>query len=378
MRKLIIGLGVVIGVIVILIYATGNSYLFPALFHNYANIDDYKVFDNSIIKKSTRPQAWPISDNYNKKALSPEFLQKLKAKETVAFLVIRNDSIQYEEYWDGYSQNSHSNSFSIAKSYVSALTGIALKQGKIKSIDQPVSDFITEWKSDDRRFITIKHLLTMSSGLNWSEAYSDLFSITTKAYYGDDLKKLCLNLKSIDKPGKKFEYRSGDTQILSFVLAKATGTSLSGYLEKNIWQNLGCENDAFWSLDKENGVEKAYCCLNSNTRDFAKLGQLYLQMGNWKGQQIIDSAYIKASITPTGLFDPEFNKKTDVYGYTWWLIPDYKGHKIFYARGILGQYMIMIPDKKIIAVRLGEIRGEHKGEHYDDVFEILDEVLSNY
>jgi CubicO group peptidase (beta-lactamase class C family) len=364
--------------LVLLISATGYSYLFPAVLHNFPDIDDYKVFSSAHISKSEHPQPWAVSADYNKKKISEELTEKFSRQKTVAFLVIKNDSLKFEEYWDDYDQRSFSNSFSIAKTYVSVLTGIALKEGKIKSLDQPVSDFIEAFRNDDRKHITIRHLLTMSSGLSWEESYSNPLSVTTRGYYGSDLRETCLSLTSIEQPGKQFEYRSGDTQILSFVLEKATGKKLSAYFEEKLWKPTGSENDALWSLDKEKGDEKAYCCLNTNARDFARLGKLYLNMGNWNGKQLVDSHYVKESVTPAPLTDKSTRNPVDFYGYSWWLIPQYKNHNIFYARGILGQYVIVIPDQKIIAVRLGKERGEKIGNHYDDVYMIIDEVLENY
>jgi CubicO group peptidase (beta-lactamase class C family) len=138
---------------------------------------------------------------------------------------------------------------------------------------------------------------------------------------------------------------------------------------------LGAEQTAEWSLDKKDGTEKAYCCLYSNARDFARLGQLYLKNGIWHGDTIIDPAYVKASLTPTGLKDELTGAKGDFYGYQWWLIPQYKGLEIFYARGILGQYIVVIPAKEMVLVRLGEKRGEKVGMHLQDVYDLVDAGL---
>jgi len=380
LKKIVIFFVFSLAILTATAFATGYGYLIPAVLHNFPEIDDYKVFDNALIKKSTKPEPWKISKTYNKKQLPDAFRKKLVTLKTVSFLVIQNDSIQYEEYWDDYGLKSYSNSFSMAKTYVSVLIGIALKEGKIKSLDQPVADFIPEFKKDARKKITIKDLLTMSSGLNWDESYLNPFSVTTRAYYGDNLKQTCLMLRSIEEPGEKFEYKSGDTQILSFVLEKATGKTVPEYFEEKLWQATGSENDALWSLDKKKGSVKAYCCINSNARDFARLGKLYLQKGNWDGQQIVDSAYVKASLTPTSMpnGEEEGGKPVNFYGYSWWLLPNYKGEKIFYARGILGQYIYVIPSKNIIAVRLGKEKGEKVNHHYQETYDTIDYLLANY
>jgi CubicO group peptidase (beta-lactamase class C family) len=359
------------------VFLTGKQYFYKALLYNFADIDDYKIFPQRIIGKSSKPQPWLISENYNKKNISGSLRKYLDSLQSVALIIIKNDSINYEEYWDGYSDSSFSNSFSMAKSYLSALVGAAIAEGKIKNIDQPVCDYLPEFCEGDKKKITIRHLLTMSSGLNWEEGYSSPFSPTTEAYYGTDLKKLIYHLEPIEEPGKIFRYKSGDSQLLSFLLEKATEKTLSDYAHEKLWEPMGCENNAIWSLDKENGNEKAYCCVNSNARDFAKFGKLYLDSGRINNKQIIPLEYVLNSIKPSYMPDGDLDmKKTDFYGYQWWTIPDYRGHYIFYARGILGQYIIMIPDEKIIIVRLGKIRGAKVGKHYKEIFLLIDEALN--
>jgi CubicO group peptidase (beta-lactamase class C family) len=356
---------------------SGKQYFYKALLYNFANIDDYKLFSNRTINKSSRPIPWALSKSYNKKNISNSLRTKLGSIETIALLIIKNDTIEYEEYWDGYNDSSYSNSFSMAKSYVSAMIGIALKEGQLKNIDQPVCDYLPEFCEGDKKKITIRHLLMMSSGLNWEEGYASPFSPTTEAYYGTDLKKLISTLKPIEEPGKIFRYKSGDTQLLSFVLEKATGMKIGDYARAKLWEPLGCENNALWSLDKDNGYEKAYCCINSNARDFAKFGKLYLDSGRAKGNQLIPLDYLLKSIQPNYLPDGDLDmKKADFYGYQWWTIPNYKGHSVFYARGILGQYIIVVPDLKTIIVRLGKKRGKQIGKHYEETFLLIDEVLS--
>jgi CubicO group peptidase (beta-lactamase class C family) len=356
---------------------SGKEYFYKAVIFNFADIDDYKLFPERKISKSSKPQPWAISTNYNRYKLSDTLRKNLTELETVALLIIRNDSIQYEEYWEPYGKSSFSNSFSMAKSYVSTMVGAALQEGKIKSIDQPVGDYVPEFNEGAKKKITIRHLLMMSSGLNWVEGYSSPFSPTTEAYYGTDLPSLIYSLEPIEEPGKIFRYKSGDTQLISFVLEKATGKKIGEYAQEKIWEPLGCENDAVWSLDKKDGYEKAYCCVNSNARDFAKLGKLYLDSGRWNGQQLVPQEYVLASIKPNNLPDGDLNmKNTDFYGYQWWTIPEYKGHPIFYARGILGQYIIVVPDQKTIIVRLGKKRGIPIGKHYKETFLLIDEILN--
>ncbi len=175
------------------------------------------------------------SANYNKTPLSPELEALHKHIKTTAYVVIKNDSVIQENYWIDGDTAVISNSFSIAKSYVSMLIGFAIQDKYIRSVDQPIGDFLPYFRSEGKEKITIKHLLQMSSGLSWDESYTGPLSITTQGYYGNDLEKLIKGLKVISEPGKEFRYLSGDTQLLGLVLKKATGYSLSEYLYLKFW-----------------------------------------------------------------------------------------------------------------------------------------------
>jgi CubicO group peptidase (beta-lactamase class C family) len=175
-----------------------------------------------------------------------------------------------------------------------------------------------------------------------------------------------------------FTYLSGNTQLLGFVLRKATGKTLSDYASEKLWKPLGAAHQAWWSLDHKNGDEKAFCCFNSNARDFARFGKLYLDSGRWNGKQIVPQDYVLASTHPAGLKNDD-GKNNDTYGYMWWLIPNYKGHYVFYMRGILGQYMLVIPDQKMIVVRLGKKRLPNDSNDLPhDVTYYLDAALAMY
>ncbi|MHC2992915.1 beta-lactamase [Pontibacter sp. HJ8] len=370
------GLGtvLVLGLLAAWLQMADKNYVYKALVYNFADIDDNLIFHQRTIEAPDTPIPWPKSSQYNKVQLPPELQQLHQELQSVAFLIVKNDSILHEQYWDGYSEESLSNSFSVAKSIVSVLVGVALKEGKIKSLDQPVGDFLPEFREGAKSKITVRHLLWMSSGLNWDESYSNPLSMTTEAYYGADLRKVINRLEAVEEPGQKFEYKSGDTQVLAFVLEAATGKNLAEYAEEKLWQPLGAAHKAEWSIDHPAGNEKAYCCFFSNARDFARIGQLYLNQGIWHGDTIVTPDYVQASLTPSSLPTASSGETTDFYGYQWWLLPDYKGQFIFYARGILGQYIIAIPEKGLVIVRLGKKRGEKLGNHPSEVMAMIDAV----
>ncbi|GHA73761.1 serine hydrolase domain-containing protein [Pontibacter akesuensis] len=371
-----IGLGVLLllGLLAAWIHLSDKTYVYKALTYNFAGIDDNRIFEQNKVEAPAVPQPWSLSSKYNILPLDTELESLHNELESVAFLVIQNDSILHEQYWRGYSEASLSNSFSMAKSVVSMLIGAAIKEGKIKSVEQPVGDFLPEFKEGNKAGIKIKHLLWMSSGLNWDESYINPLSMTTEAYYGTDLKRVIDRLEAVEEPGQKWMYKSGDTQVLGFVLEAATGKSLSEYAEEKLWQPMGAAQDAEWSVDKPEGIEKAYCCFFSNARDFARFGKLYLNNGIWNGDTLVPPAFVKASLTPNGLIKAEGGEKVDFYGYQWWLIPNYKGQDVFYARGILGQYIIVLPEKELIIVRLGKERGERIHNHPSEVLAMIDAV----
>lgn len=383
LKKILKWLVVLLVVINLVIIVSGRTYIYKAIANTYLKgrtkpaLDDHSIFSNREVKAG-KPLEWPVAKSCNQAAIPAALLEKFKAYETVAFLVIQHDSIRYEHYWDGFGEASLTNSFSVAKTVVGILTGIAIAEGKIKSIDQPVSDFLPAYKEGDNAKLTIRHLLTMSSGINFDESYANPFAYPAAAFYGDDLEGLTAGYSVTEEPGKVFRYLSGNTSVLSFVLKKATGKSLSEYASEKLWQPLGAKHDALWSLDHENGVEKAYCCFHSNARDFARIGQLYLDSGRWHGQQLVPEDYVLASVRPAELLDKKGNKNRK-FGYSWWIIPDHEGHYVYYARGILGQYVFVIPDKDMVVVRLGHERDSEIGrDHPGDVFLYLDAALAMY
>lgn len=362
-----------IGLLFVLVatYFLLPSYVQTALIHLTPSIDDYKIFHSRTIKAGIS-DPWEISEDYNQYEISDEDRKELESYDPIAYLIIQNGEIIYEEYWEDYGPSSLSNSFSAGKSVVSLLIGIALEEGYIKSLDQKVMDFIPEYNSPENRDLSIRDVLTMSSGLNWQETYTSPFSMTTEAYYGTDLPTLIKSLKVVEEPGKKFNYLSGNTEVLAMVVQAATGKSISEYTSEKIWQKIGAEHDALWNLDQEDGMEKAYCCFNTNARDFARFGQLVLNNGRWDSTQVIPETYLKEATSPASWLMGEDGKPLNYYGYQYWII-NHLAYEIPYMRGILGQYIMPIKEKNAVVVRLGHKRSkEYINQHPKDVYLYLD------
>jgi CubicO group peptidase (beta-lactamase class C family) len=299
----------------------------------------------------------------------------LQASGTTAFLVVHDDKLLYERYFNGYDQRSVNTSFSMAKSFASALVGIAIDEGHIKSVDEPITNYIPELLKKDKRFksITIRDLLTMSSGIKyeeggflpWSEAADD-----TKTYYSTDLRELALNSQIEGKAGQYFEYNNYNPLLVGMILERATGMHVARYLQQKFWRPMGMEADGSWSLDsKENGFEKMESGVNARARDFARFGMLFAKEGNWRGKQLISRGWVEQSTRPDTSMDP-----SEDYQYFWWVnTPDGKNH--FSAQGNYGQYIYVAPEKDLVIVRLGKEEGEKGYGYWTDLFDELSTKL---
>lgn len=367
----------------IAILVSGKLYLYKGMWNTYfkgrtgPSATEFQIFENRKIY-ALSPTPISLSIFYNTKQLPEETKNILNTYATHALVMVCRDSLLHEQYWDGYSDTSHTNSFSVSKSYVSALLGCALTDGHIKTIDEPVSTFIPEFKEKGREHVTLKHLVSMTSGVDFDENYINPFAYPAEGYYGENLLEASTKYPLGEEPGKTFRYMSGNTALLGVCISKAVGKPLSDYLSERLWKELGCEQPAWWSLDKKDGYEKGFCCLNSNAKDFARLGMLYLNNGKWKGKQVIDSAFIKQSVVPYDCNESD-GCKNRTYGYSWW-ITSYNNLEVFYARGILGQYIMCVPKYKLVIVKLGRERRPKLNDNHcpDDVAMCIDAFEKMY
>jgi CubicO group peptidase (beta-lactamase class C family) len=299
----------------------------------------------------------------------------LEASGTTAFLVVHDDKLLYERYFNDYDQRSVNTSFSMAKSFASSLVGLAIDEGYIKSVDEPITNYLPELLKKDKRFksITIRHLLTMSSGIKyeegatlpWSEAADD-----TKTYYATDLRELALNCQIEGKPGQYFEYNNYNPLLVGMILERATGMHVARYLQEKLWKPMGMEADGSWSLDsKKDSFEKMESGVNARARDFARFGMLFAKEGNWRGKQLISQVWVEESTRPDTSADPSQD-----YQYFWWVnTPNGKNH--FSAQGNYGQYIYVAPKKDLVIVRLGQEEGEKGYGYWTDLFDELSTKL---
>lgn len=379
LKRIVIALIALILVLEAGLLATGNNYVNKVLSMTIfsgkmgPDIDELELFNKHEVANGD-VKLWPLSSHYNKGKISGDLLNQMESYQSVAFLVVKNDSLLHEQYWEGYNEHNVANSFSMAKSITSMLIGCAIKDGLIHDINDPVGNYLDAFKEGEKSKITIKHLLTMSSGLDFKEEYVSPLAWPAEAYYGPDVNALTLKAPVKNEPGKIWHYKGGDSQLLGMILKKVTGKTIAEYASEKLWKPLGAEGKAFWSTD-EKGMEKVSCCWYSNARDFAKLASLMLHGGKHQEIQLIDSAYVAESITPAQLVDRD-GKPNQKYGYQWWLM-NHKGHAIFYMRGIRGQYVFAIPDLNMVVVRYGHKRAPKAGDELpEDIFVYLDAAMS--
>lgn len=353
-KHFFVGLLAICLVAVVGLIVTGNGFILTSLKRTYlaghvtANINDHNEFDVRVIPSGNRT---PLSkhENFNKKPLPREFIAELSGSGTAAFLVLKDGKVISENYFNGYDDRSKTNSFSMAKTVTTLLLGIAIKEGFVKSLDQPITDFIPEFSEDPLgKSATIAQFSLMNSGYEWDENYYTPFSPTVELYYGGDVKEFLLKGAFTEEPGTFWEYSSASTQIMGIFLLRAlqkagAADTLSEYLSEKIWKPMQMNDDALWHLDN-NGMELVYCCLNTNARNFSKLGLLMMNGGKWNAEQLIPKEFVEEMIKPEG---------QSFYGLSTWLAME-RNPAYYWFSGHLGQYIINVPEHNVVIVRLGE------------------------
>jgi len=300
----------------------------------------------------------------------------LAASHTTAFLILRGDTLLYEGYFNGYDHDSTQTSLSIAKSVLSALVGIAIDQGRIGSVDDPITTYVPELLGRDRRFarITLRHLLTMRSGLRYQEGGTP-WSDDTATYYAPDLRAAALRKTQIvEEPGRRFHYNNYNPLLVGLALERATGMPVATYLERKLWQPLGMEADGSWSLDsRRSSFEKMESGLNGRATDFAKVGVLYANGGAWQGRQLVPRAWVQdPTVVPTG----RGAVPAPGYQYFWW-VQDDRRPPAFFARGKYAQHIYVVAKTRLVLVRFGRDFGyPHWPELLSDLARRLDESTS--
>lgn len=363
-----------------------STYIGRYIFWNISSIEDFRKFPQREV--SNGPQIFffkkdresvkkyslffkTIEYPYKKEKRTADFESFLRSTGTTAFIIIRDDTLLYEKYFNSFSRDSINRAFSVSKSVISALIGIAIDEGYIESVDDPFTTYIPELRGKGLDKITIKHLLMMTSGLKFKKGGMP-WDDETILYYVPNLKEYVLShLVEEEQPGKHFHYNNYNTLLLGIILERATHKTISEYLEGKIWKPLGMEYPAIWSMNsEEDGFESTPSGLNARAIDFAKIGKLFLYEGSWNGKQVISKKWIRDSVIPLDNvaddYYPQYVKERNIYyKYQWW------GHQIgvdeynYFASGHLGQLIYICPKKKIIIIRFGKETGNIGHGWYD-------------
>lgn len=357
--------------------SAGPTTVYRTLRYNVSDSDDGRIFPRRVL--SPAPKAFRFSEKPNPEIAAftvPVHRHKavplselLQASQTTAFLVIKDDAIVFEVYDQGYDRSTPSMSFSMAKSVLSLLVGCALDDRLLQSIDQPVTDYVPELAERGFAAVTLRHLLQMTSGINYAEN-DNPFGLHVRFYYTDHLEEEILKLTLRELPGQRFVYKSSDAFLLTLALHRALGArSITEYMQARLWHPLGMEHEGTWSLDHEpDGLEKTGCCLTATARDFAKFGRLYLHKGQWDGQRIVSEDWVMA---PTRS-DVSGGSAWD-YQRMWWLVA--KDRQDFLAGGHLGQFLYVNPKDRTIIVRLGKSRGGLSRADWGNIFVSLSDRI---
>jgi CubicO group peptidase (beta-lactamase class C family) len=351
-RRVLKGFLIVLGVVVLVF---GVSYLLTpysglarAIVWMEADVDDFRRFPSRPIQAPTEASRFsraPTPDGLTTVSVDGaerDLEEFLGSTGTTAFIVIQDEAILYERYLNGDNRSSIQTSFSVAKSYLSALVGIAIDEGLL-SLDDSITEHIPELLDRDRRFsrITVEHLISMSSGLRYVESNLP-WGDDAQTYYAADLRELALeDTEILEPPGRTWLYNNYNPLLLGMILERATGMTVADYLERKLWQPLGSEFAASWSMDSESsGFEKMESGLNARAIDFARLGVLYANGGQWEGQQIVPRGWVETSTEAQAIA---------YYGYWWWV----ESGGVFLARGNHGQLVYVDPASDLVMVRFG-------------------------
>jgi CubicO group peptidase (beta-lactamase class C family) len=357
--------------------STDDSTIARAMIWRESDVGDQHRFPARRIRTGTHPSPLPagVEVDLAVRGQGTGFNDFLRQTHTLAFVVVHDDRVVYEHYLGGATRESLETSFSVAKSFVSTLVGIAIDEGLIGSVNDRISKYLPELAKRDPRFrrIRLRDLLTMSSGIHYEEGggFPWPFGDDTYTYYGADLRHIALTRTRIEQPpGIAWQYNNYHPLLLGLVLERTTGKRVSDFMATRLWQPLGAEGDATWSLDsKKSGFEKMESGVNARAVDYARLGLLFLHDGEWNGRRTVSEDWVRAATRADSANGPAYYHG---YGYFWWLDVERPGR--FYALGKYGQYIYVAPDADTVVVRLGSSWGVNNVTWLAALRDIVDEI----
>jgi CubicO group peptidase (beta-lactamase class C family) len=366
-RKLGLGLawilGLAVALIVVWMVVIGPVAVFRVIANGTTTVWDHTVYPGRELTQSPEPAPWATStlDLSGTQIVIGEesrgLQEVLTSTPTLSFVVIDRGEVRYEWYADGHSAGTPVMTFSISKSILGLMIGAAIDDGLIDAVTDPVTRYLPEMAPGGLDGVTIEQLLTMGSSLDYVED-DNPFGSHVKFNYTPDLALATLALQVRAVPDEEFRYKSGDYAVLGLILDRVLGEiTLTDYLQTRLWDRVGASNTGIWSTDREDGLERAWCCLATTARDLARFGQLIADRGMWDGEQLISEDWVEASTSahyPADRWPDEYQESPlHNYGYGWWQMAD----GAWAGQGKGGQYLYVVPDRGIVVVRQGEATG---------------------
>ncbi len=392
-KIIFISIGIVLlAILIISSVLLSPTFVYRILSRGDSSDKDYNFFSSTLISKSEIPfeYEYDLDTSLENLPLTYRTSSNQEVSKTLSdfvvstgstsFIIIKNDTVIYEQYANGGSRDSINTSFSMAKSMVSLLVGKAIEDGYIDSENQVISDFIDEFKDTDMAHITIKDLLTMRSDIQYEETGFLWFRDDAYTYWLPDLRKLALNHRQLtDQYQGRFHYNNYHPLLLGIILERSTGRSVSEYFEQSFWSKIGSEYDASWSLDSDKTqFEKMESGLNFRSIDYIKLGSMLLNDGYWNHQQIINPSWIQTSAVvdfPINQdeYEGSFLEGLNIgYGYMWYSRPSISTGMDFWAWGKYNQIMYVSPENDIVILRTGSTGG-----NVQDFSKVLFDITAN-
>lgn len=376
-----------------------NTYLGRYLLWNTVDIEDYKNYPRRNVQAAE--VITPLGEIAGDENL---FLEKfpsisfstesgnatkslgaiLESNNTLAFIVLKNDTILFEKYYAGYSSESILPSFSVAKSLISSLVGIAIDEGLIGSVNDRVVTYLPELEGKGVDGLTIRHLLTMSSGFDFDLFNNNPYSASTKAYFHPRMRSNALQPEIGRPPGEIHNYDNYNTQLIGIILERVTGMSISQYMESKIWKPMGAESDAFWNLDSDkSGFETMAFGFNATLRDYARFALIFgdntILSDEWIKESTLTDWNVSKSVDYYEGYESEnkhgkfFREWGGYYSYFWWGYKEYGIPADFFAYGMLDQFIYISPENDVAILRFGD--GSEDVLWWPEIFRYISQQL---
>ena len=368
---------VISGVGLLIVASFGCGTYGRMLRHMRSGVEDYRIFPGRMLKESTQPFSFREETQEGRVPghirmtgrVRVDLEGMLRENGTLAFLVIQDDRILDEHYFNGFGRDRVSMGFSMTKSVLSLLIGCAIEDGLIGSVEDPVTLYLPELRARGFDEVRLRHLLMSTSGLDYTEN-DNPFGIHAYLYYCEHcLQRKALAFKRAEPPGTRYLYKSGDNILLATALRRVLGEeTITAYLQRRVWEPLGMEHSGIWNTDGEQ--EKTWCCLAATARDFAKFGLLYLNGGKWRNQRIVNEDWIRRATTVN-----EEDGASWQYQYQWW--HPFRDRSHYMMAGHLGQYVYVNPDTRVVVVRLGSDRGALDSEQWWELLAVVSDAVGH-